>query len=122
MKTITVDLRALLLKGDLSQNVIIRAGDTIYVSAAERSKIYILGQVKTPGPYEVSRRVTVLGAINLAGGLTDLAAPNKIKVIRETKSGKQTIRVNMGRIMKGDKKQDIVVKPGDIIIVPESWL
>ncbi len=122
VKTITVDLRALLLKGDLSQNVVICAGDTIYVSASKRSKIYILGQVKNPGPYEVSGQVTVLGVINLAGGITNLAASNRIKVIRETKSGKQTIKVSMGRIMKGDKKQDIVVKPGDIIIVPESWL
>lgn len=122
VETLTVDLHALLTEGDLSQNIVIHSGDTVYVSAAKRAKIYVLGQVEKPGPYEVPKSVTVLEAINMAGGITDLAAPNRIKVIRKVESVKQIIRVNLGQIMKGEKQKDIVVKPGDIIIVPESWL
>jgi polysaccharide export outer membrane protein len=114
---------ALLSKGDLSQNVMIQPGDTIYVSSGTGLRYHVLGQVGSPGPYEWIQDITVLEAIKLAGGVNPRGAPNRIKVRKIYGNGqKQEIKVNVVDIMKGKKKDDVVIKPGDTIIVPESWI
>ena len=119
---IEVDLIALLSRGDLSQNILIRPGDTIYVSSGTGQKYYVLGQVKSPGPYEWVQDITVLEAIKLADGVTERGAPNRIKVKKNVRGQTQEIKINIVDIMRGKKKDDVVVKPGDTIIVPESWI
>jgi len=117
-----VNLISLLSKGDLSQNVMIFPGDTIYVSAGTGLRYHVLGQVNKPGPYEWVQEITVLDAIKAADGLTERAAPHRIK-LRTNRSGHQeVVKVNLADIMKGKKKDDVVVKSGDMIIVPESWI
>ena len=121
-EALEVDLIALLSKGDLSQNVMIFPGDTVYVSSGTGQRYHVLGQVKSPGPYEWVQDITVLEAIKLAGGATERAAGNRIKVRKIYNGQKQEIKVNILDIMRGKKKDDVVVKPGDTIIVPESWI
>jgi len=117
-----VDLIALLSKGDLSQNVRIKAGDTIYVSSGTGERYYVLGQVKRPGPYEWVQDITALEAIKMADGFTARASQQRIKVIKNQAGGQEEVKVNVADIMKGKKKDDIVIKPGDTIVVPESWI
>ena len=119
---VEVDLIALLSKGDLSQNIVIKPGDTIYVASGTGQRYHVLGQVQNPGPYEWVQDITVLEAIKLAGGTTERAAPNRIRIRKIYNGQKQEIKINILAIMKGKKKDDIVVKPGDTIIVPESWI
>ena len=119
---IEVDLIRLLSKGDLTQNIMIYPGDTLYISSGTGLRYYVLGQVGIPGPYEWVQDITVLEAIKLAGGVKDRGAPNRIKVRKVYEGGKQEIKVNLVDIMRGKKKDDTVVKPGDTIIVPESWI
>jgi polysaccharide export outer membrane protein len=65
---VRVDLREL-ENGDLSQNVPLRSGDTIFVLRAE--SVYVFGQVKSPGAYPLRQKnTTVLQALSLAGGVT----------------------------------------------------
>lgn len=120
--SIEIDLISLLSKGNLSQNVLIKPGDTVYISSGTGLRFYVLGQVESPGPYEWSQDLTVLEAIKLAGGVKERGAPNRIKVRKIYDGQKQDIKVNVLEIMKGKKKDDIVIKPGDTIIVPESWV
>jgi len=122
-QTITVDLISLLSRGDLSQNQIVMAGDTIYLASGTGLRYHVLGQVGNPGPYEWVQDVTVLEAIKMAGGVNERGAPNRIKIRKVFGNGeKQEIKVNILDIIKGKKKDDVVVKPGDTIIVPESWI
>lgn len=114
-----VDLISLLSKGDLSQNILIHPGDTIYVSSGTGERYYVLGQVLTPGPYEWIQEITVLEAIKLAGGLTERAAGSRIR-IRKARGGE--MKININDILKGKKKDDHVVRSGDTVIVPESWI
>jgi len=117
-----VDLMALLSKGDLSQNIMIEPGDTIYVASGTGQKFYVLGQVKNPGPIEWTGEITVLEAIKLAGGSGDQAALNRILVRKNAGGKQQEMKVNVMEIMKGKKKDDVVVEAGNIIIVPRSWV
>ncbi|MBI2167220.1 MAG: polysaccharide biosynthesis/export family protein [Candidatus Omnitrophica bacterium] len=114
-----VNLIALLSKGDLSQNIMILPGDTIYVSSGTGEKYYVLGQVRKPGPYEWVQEISVLEAIKLAEGLTERAAAGRIKMRRQRGGD---VKLNMTAIMKGKKKDDVMVRSGDTIIVPESWI
>ena len=59
-------------------------------------------------------------AIGLAGGFTDFAAKNKVKIVRGEGSAKKIIYVNVNKIMAG-KKDDIFLQPGDMIQVLQSF-
>ena len=113
----------LLLKGDLSKNMMIQPGDIVYFTASEvdKRRIYIMGQVRQPGPYDFSRPITLLEAIKLAGGLTEYAAAKRVQVIRREGDKKITFKFNMNEISSGKKNDDFLVQSGDVIVVPESW-
>jgi len=117
-----VDLISLLSKGDLSQNIIIKPGDTIYVASGTGQKFYVLGQVNNPGPIEWTGEITVLEAIKLADGPTDLAALNRIMIRKGMGDKQKKVKVNVLNIMKGKSKDDTFVEPGNVVIVPRSWV
>lgn len=121
-RAIEVNLIALLSEGDLNQNAMVQPGDTIYVASGTGQKYYVLGQVNKPGPYEWVKEITVLEAIKLAEGGTEKAALNRIIIRKHAGGDDQEVRVNVVDIMKGKKKDDVVIKPGDVIVVPESWI
>jgi protein involved in polysaccharide export with SLBB domain len=85
-------------------------------------KIYVLGKVGSPGVYDFREGLTALDACILAGGFAQYAAPNRSTVTRREAQRKQEIiKINLNRVKKG-KDKDILLKPGDRIYVPESWL
>ena len=122
VKYIRVDLDRLLVQGDLSLNIPLKNKDTIYIPQLD--SIFVFGEVKAPGSYKLlEKEVTVLEAITMAGGLTKYAAPNRIKVIRYEGGVGQTIKVNVKEITKsGDRSKDVVLKPGDVVVVPQGYL
>lgn len=83
-------------------------------------KVSILGEVQKPGVLELRGVTTILEAIALAGGFRDFASPSKIMVIR-TDTGGQTkkIKFNYNRaVSKSSDEQNLVLKPGDVVVVP----
>ncbi len=98
-----------LQSGNLSRNLELRDGDTLFVPRAEYA--YVFGQVKSPGSYAIQKDTTVLQALSLAGGVTDTGAMNRIRVVRIVGGQKREIRV----------KLTDVVQPGDTLIVPERF-
>jgi polysaccharide biosynthesis/export protein len=96
--------------GQLSHNIALRDGDTIYIPRAET--IYVFGQVRTPGAYPLrSMDTTVLQALSLAGGVTDRGSTNRIKIVRIVNGQKVELNAKLGD----------PVKPGDTIIVRERF-
>lgn len=119
-ETLTIDLEKLLKGGDLSLNLALHSGDIIYVPKAD--SVFVFGEVKKPGSYPLEKETTVVEAITMAEGFTDIAAPNRTRIIRSEAGKERTIPVNVKDITKGgDKSKDITLKPGDIIVVPESF-
>lgn len=97
---------------------------TVLIKEYGNKQIYVLGEVKKPGSITlpVERRLTVLEAITLAGGFTDLAAPDRTKVLRNANGQNQNIPVEISRITKqGDKSADIFLEPNDTVYVPQSF-
>lgn len=96
---------------------------TVSVSLKEviGNKIFVLGQVKTPGEYVLTGDTDVLQALSMAGGLTAFANTNKIKVLRRDKEthNKKVIPFSYKRVMRGeDLDQNITLHSGDTVIVP----
>ena len=91
---------------------------TIRVTGITSSEIFLIGQVAKAGAYPATGNDTVLQLLTRAGGLTIFAERHDIKVVRR-EGGKVTeYIVDYDAIVKGDLKQDIVLRPGDRIIVP----
>lgn len=105
-----VNLKSLTEGGDLSQNIPIFDGDTIYISKA--GMCYVTGEVNSPDAYKCGNNITVLKLITLAGGFTGKASRSSVKVVRMI-NGQETVY--------DDVEMDMPVKPDDIILVPESF-
>ena len=86
------------------------------------SQVKVVGQVKAPQSLAYREGMTVLDAVLNVGGLTDFAAANRVKVVRREGSASRELPVRLGTVLlKGNMKENILLKPGDVIIVPESW-
>lgn len=95
--------------GELQQNIALEDGDTLYVPRAETA--YVFGEVRNPGAYSIQKDMTVLQALSLAGGATEHAALNRVKIVRIVDGERKEVRVALTDI----------VRPGDTIIVPERY-
>ena len=121
-----VNLQKLLDEGDMSNNLKLETGDSVYVPLAKglhtsESKIYVSGEVKKPSPYEYQPGLTALGVCIEAGGFTQYAAPNRATIVRNEDGEQKIIKIDLEKVTKGDL-QDIPLKPGDRLNIPESWL
>lgn len=87
------------------------------------SKITVIGKVAKPGAVPYRDGMTVLEVVSAAGGLAPFAAGNRSKLVRKDDKGntKET-RVKLDDLVnKGSLKENMEVKPGDVLIVPESY-
>lgn len=83
-------------------------------------RILIVGEVANPQAMPFQEGITVLGAFAEAGGGTEFADTDSVKVIRREEGQEdRVIEVNLEKVMKkGDLKENIDLVPGDIVIVP----
>jgi polysaccharide export outer membrane protein len=107
----------------LSRDYLTKPRVTVSVESSIRRRVVILGQVKSPGTFEIppDETLTVLQLIARAGGFTDVAASDRITVARNEDHQQRKIMVNVAAIIKsGDSTKDIQLKPGDVVSVPET--
>lgn len=92
----------------------------VSVQEIKAQQYNLLGEVSRPGAFPLDKPTTVLDAIALGGGFRDFAKTNKIYILRATPSGPpERIKFNYKQVIKGQKfQQNIVLQPGDTIVVP----
>jgi polysaccharide export outer membrane protein len=92
---------------------------SVIVTEANSQKVYVSGEVKTPGVYQLRGETRLLQVIPMAGGFTEWADQKKVLIIRKEGEKDRRIVVNYKKIVSGeDMSANIVLKPGDTIIVP----
>ncbi|MGH9938846.1 MAG: polysaccharide biosynthesis/export family protein [Blastocatellia bacterium] len=108
-----------LLKGRFEQNMFLEPGDIVNIPPTE--VFFVAGEVKQPGSFPLKEGTTLRQAISLAQGMNFTAAAGKGIIFRENAdSGKrQEITVDVGAVMSA-KKEDVVLLPNDIILIPNS--
>jgi polysaccharide export outer membrane protein len=92
---------------------------TVIVKTINSRKVYITGQVATPGPYPLTSRVTVVQLIAMAGGLREYAEGKKIVIMRSEGGRVVPLRFDYTKLAEGrNVSQNIELRPGDTVIVP----
>jgi polysaccharide export outer membrane protein len=92
---------------------------TVSVTIMESNsfKVYVAGEVKTPGVVKLRSETSLVQIMSMAGGFTDWADQKKILIIRKEKGVEKRIKINYKRIIDG-KDPDVTIKRGDMVIVP----
>ncbi len=93
---------------------------TVIVTEVHSLSFNIVGQVMKPGYYPLTRRMTVLDAIAIAGGFRDFAKQKKVYVLRTMADGKQVrLPFNYKEVIKGkNAAQNIEMQPRDTLVIP----
>jgi polysaccharide export outer membrane protein len=90
---------------------------SVTVTEVNSFKVYVTGEVKTPGVLKLRSDTSLLQIIPMVGGFTDWADQKKILVIRKEKGVEKRIKANYKKIIDG-KEPDVPIKRGDIVVVP----
>ncbi len=84
-------------------------------------QIRVLGQAAEPRAVPYRDRMTLLDVMIEVGGLTRFAAGNRSRVVRTVDGRSREIRVRLDDLMnRGRIEENIVMQPGDIVIIPEA--
>jgi len=84
-------------------------------------QIRIIGEAAKPQALPYRQGMTLLDLMIAVGGLTDFADGNKATIMRPSEGGKQySVRLK-DLVKRGDISANVDVKPGDILLVPQSW-
>ena len=101
------------------------ASVSVLVREVHSVKVTIIGDVKTPGRYEIKDRATVLDVLALAGGFTEFADRDAIVVLRQDGGRTRQLHVDYGKLTSrngpganGAGGFNFCVKAGDVVVVP----
>lgn len=98
---------------------------SILVKEVKSYQIYVLGEVNKPGKYPLTSKLTLLQAITVAGGFTQVAARNKIVVFRYGKDAEGLTKIKASyddMVIRDGSNQNIELRPGDLIVVPSETM
>ena len=146
-QTIAVNVWNLLENGDLTQNLTLQDGDSLYIPATNgvdlvesgrlasstlasttnaQVKVGLVGEVNHPGAYQIAStagaRATLTQAIQSAGGITPTADIRRVQIHRTTRMGSsQAIDIDLSQLLQsGDLNQDLILQDGDTIVLAKA--
>jgi polysaccharide export outer membrane protein len=87
------------------------------------NQVRVVGQAASPQAIPFRQDMTLLDVMIQVGGLSETAAGNRAKIIRRSGGQEKEIPVRIDDLINdGDTRQNVVMEPGDVLIIPESWL
>ncbi|MDQ7828504.1 MAG: SLBB domain-containing protein [Armatimonadota bacterium] len=139
-ETVALHLDALLLRQEMGHNLPLAPGDTLFIPEELNTRIYVLGDVNSPGAFPVRGPVTLLQAIAMAGGPVQrgAATARAVHIVRRNGGGDQVVAggrverlpnggtlvsVELAALMQpAGAAREIAVLPGDVVVIPQSQL
>jgi polysaccharide export outer membrane protein len=121
--TLSVNLYKAIFQSNASEDIPIYPGDSIFVPETSEgmSKVYVFGEVKNPGIYDLKEGMSVLDVVGKAGSFTEDAVIQSTHLIRGDLSKPEVIPVDVKRFFqKGDLSANLILQNNDIIYVPKS--
>jgi polysaccharide export outer membrane protein len=92
---------------------------TVSIGQINGNKIYVIGQVKTPGAFVMNHTLDVMQALSMAGGATPFAALNDILILRRGSAGQVALTFKYSDVSRGrNLEQNIQLQSGDVVVVP----
>ena len=111
--------------GDVD-NPDLQDGDLVFVPESsselvEQKRVYIFGDVRAPGVHPLTFNMRVLDAIARAGGFTEFAQQEEVRIIRGDAERPEVIHADIEAMLKrGDRRGDHLLKPNDVVFVPKT--
>jgi polysaccharide export outer membrane protein len=96
---------------------------TVSLIESRSRNFTISGEIVNPGTYQIQANTTVLKAISVAGGFTRFGSKSRVKRLRPRtdRPGYRSIKVDLKAVLDGDANADILIEPGDIIVISEGF-
>ncbi len=115
---LTTDQAAAAITRKLADGYLVKPEVSVSIEARIRRTVTVLGQAQRPGVFVLpaNRQLTLVEAIGMAGGVTRIANAKKISLKR---AGGQVFTLNLSEITKG-QGQDVPLRDGDVVTIPES--
>lgn len=120
-----LDLQRVLATGDQTDNAILQGGDIVIVpgTSLRSKKVIVLGEVARPNVYMFAADAHLMEALSQAGGFSEAALRDDIRLIRVVDGAPQMYAVNFERLAtRGDLRQNVRLENDDIIFVPRSFI
>lgn len=97
---------------------------TVIPRSFSSQRVFVGGEVSTPGVVNLAGRIGVAEAVMTAGGFRSTASFDNVVVVRRSPDGRPMLRnVNVAQLLnEGDNAQDVPVKAGDMIFVPRKGI
>ena len=115
-KLYPLNFERLFQQGDLSQNIAVEPGDYIYFAPGDVKEVYVVGEVRLPGPVTYTPNLTIISAITQRGGFTPRAFRARVMVVRGSLNHANRFVANAHAILDADSV-DTTLQPRDIIFV-----
>jgi polysaccharide export outer membrane protein len=93
----------------------------VTTAASAFSLVKVVGQVMHPQALPYREGMTVLDAILAVGGLSQFASGNRARIVRIEHGQQTTIHVKVANLVNGgDVRENVSLKPGDVLVVPQT--
>lgn len=115
-RRLELDFEGMFLHGDLRQNITLSPDDFLFFPPIDLQEVYLLGEVKAPGPVAFTGDNTALRVVISKGGFTERAWRQRILVVRGSLNHPETFVINAAQILRGEIP-DFKLKPRDIVYV-----
>jgi len=121
---IWIDLLQLLQKANIKLNIRLANNDIIYIPESTDAAVFVMGEVNNPGSYQIQTSgLSLLDALNLAGGPTEDANINNVRMIRGMQEQEGVKIVDLDKMLaKGDFSQNYLLKDDDILYIPRKGM
>jgi protein-tyrosine phosphatase len=117
-----INLKRLIDMGDLDQNILLEDNDVIYVPCSQENKVFVMGEVRSPGVVRFTDAIDVVEAISVAGDFKTSANRRQVMVVRGGPHQPKVYAINTLRMMKGSTYERFFLDRRDIIYVPRTWI
>ena len=121
-KLLDVDFYRMLQMGDMTQNVLIKPNDFIYIASAEESNVIVMGEVENPRIIPYTRSMNLVEALSICGGFTREAYKSRIVILRTENGQAKYVEVDVNNLLHGRDVSNLTLQGGDIVYVPEQSL
>lgn len=121
-KTVDVDFFRLLQLGDMEQNIKLEPEDFVYIANSEDANIIIMGQVNSPKIIPFNRDISLIEALAMSGGFTEVAYQSRVIILRPSEDDTKYVEINVNDLLHGRDVRNIQLEGGDIVFVPEQGI
>lgn len=119
---LSINFKRLIDMGGLDQNILLEDNDIIYVPSSQENKVFVLGEVRSPGVVRFVDPIDVLEAISEAGDFMTTANRGQVVVVRGGLHQPKVYAVNVLAMMKGYTRESFVLDRRDIVYVPRTLI